>query len=120
MPPAAVRHFSRQKRIRRNQPLDGVYIAAQIPSHEMQRLYREEMTFTLGDGLVSYLFLLPKFRILDVKHEFNFCKKYLKMDNNHRNMTATSISRWTRRCHATIWCPEHLRAKTVGDAGNIR
>uniref|UniRef100_A0A914GZU8 protein-tyrosine-phosphatase n=1 Tax=Globodera rostochiensis TaxID=31243 RepID=A0A914GZU8_GLORO len=39
------------KRSRRHIPLDGVYIAAQIPSHEMQRLYREEMTFTIGDGL---------------------------------------------------------------------
>uniref|UniRef100_A0A1I8B613 protein-tyrosine-phosphatase n=1 Tax=Meloidogyne hapla TaxID=6305 RepID=A0A1I8B613_MELHA len=32
-------------------PLDGVYIAAQISSSEMQRLYRDELTFTLGDGL---------------------------------------------------------------------
>ncbi|KAL3108135.1 hypothetical protein niasHT_016326 [Heterodera trifolii] len=36
---------------RRHVPLDGVYIAAQIPSNEMQRLYRDELTFTLGDGL---------------------------------------------------------------------
>ncbi|KAI1708784.1 fibronectin type III domain-containing protein [Ditylenchus destructor] len=30
--------------------LDNVYISAQISSHQMQRLYRDERLFTLGDG----------------------------------------------------------------------
>lgn len=36
-------------------PLDDVYISAQLSSHQMQRLYRDERSFTLGDGRVSFL-----------------------------------------------------------------
>lgn len=52
MPSAAA--AGEKKRVRRHKPLDGVYIAAQISSHEMQRLFREELTFTVGDGLVNF------------------------------------------------------------------
>jgi hypothetical protein len=31
--------------------LDGVYIAAQVHGAEMQRMFREELAFTLGDAL---------------------------------------------------------------------
>ena len=30
--------------------LDGIYIAAQLPSYKVQRLYREDRSFILGDG----------------------------------------------------------------------
>lgn len=34
--------------------LDGVYITAQLSTYQMQRLYREERTFIVGDEKVSF------------------------------------------------------------------
>jgi hypothetical protein len=63
--------------------MDGVYIAANIPSHQMQHMTREERLFTLGDGKEYEGFLNHP---LDPTSKYSLMMRaFAKSDNSRRS-----------------------------------